>query len=122
MDLVILELVCWGGLLFFFWALKDGLGKVETDIESLGFFKNPRSGTHLTRRTQFSRPEAVNEPMGSYRGETIYRFAVIDGRAYQFDRVLPPGTIEQLTDEERYIAPGLVYLENNTSVPPTVKN
>lgn len=121
MDLVILELVCWGGLLFFFWALKDGLGKVETDIESLGFFKNPRSAPLSSRRAQFSRPEAVREPMGSYRGETIYRFAVIEGRAYQFDRVLPPGTVEQLADEERYLAPGLVYLEHDTNIPPAIQ-
>lgn len=121
MDLIIIELVCWGGLLFFFWALKDGLGKVETDIESVGFFKSARKAAHVSRHTQVSRPEAVREPIGSYRGETIYRFAIIDGRTYQFDRVLPPGTVEQITEEERYIAPGLVYLEQSAILPPAVQ-
>lgn len=121
MDLIIIELVCWGGLLFFFWALKDGLGKVETDIESVGFFKSARKAAHAARHTHFSCPEVVREPIGSYRGETIYRFAVIDGRTYQFDRVLSPGTGEQIIEEERCIAPGLVYLECSAAIPPAVQ-
>lgn len=109
MDLFIIEIVCWGGLLFFFWALKDGLSRVEADIESIGILpakKFPcRSGP-----VQLCKPEHAQDRIGSYRDEPIYRYVMIDGRTYQFDRVLPPGTTG-LSENERCVAPGLVYLE-----------
>lgn len=113
MDLFIIELVCWGGLLFFFWALKDGLGSVETDIESLGVLQGsgrPKSGAQTIR---YYKPELTREQIGSYRGQPIYRYVVIDGRTYQFDRVFPPESTEFLADEERCVVPGLVYLADD---------
>lgn len=110
MDLVLLELVCWAGLLFFFWALKDGLGNIETDIESLGFAANAKQGVPGDR-IRFERPERVEEPIGSYRDAQIYRYAVIHGRTYQFDRVCPPDSNIRLDADERCVAPGLVYQE-----------
>jgi hypothetical protein len=115
MDLVFLELLCWGGLLFFFWALKDGLGRVENDIESFGLF-NLRPTMSAAGGRQYYRPEQVSEPIGSYRDAQIYRYIVIDGRTYQFDRVLPPESKAALQQDERCVAPGLVYLECGVNV------
>lgn len=109
MDLVLIELVLWIGLLFFFWALKEGLGHVESDIESLGMLPNARHSFHRSNQTQFDRPERVAELIGSYRDAHIYRYAVIQGRVYQFDRVCPPESGMALDEEERCVAPGLVY-------------
>lgn len=118
MDLLIIELVCWGGLLFFFWALKDGLGKVENDIESLGIL----SGAGKTRPSQtgiqYFQPENAREPIGSYRGQPIYQYVVIDGQTYQFDRVFTPDTASCLSEEERCVAPGLVYLASKRPTQP----
>ena len=118
MDLLIIELVCWGGLLFFFWALKDGLGKVENDIESFGIL----SGASKVRSTQpgiqYFQPEHAREQIGSYRGQPIYQYVVIDGRTYQFDRVFPPESPGFLSEEERCVAPGLVYLAAERSSSP----
>lgn len=110
MDLFIIEIVCWGGLLFFFWALKDGLSRVESDIESIGIMPTKKFALR-NGPVQFCKAEQSNEPIGSYRDEPIYRYVMIDGRTYQFDRVFPPGAAGGLSDGERCVAPGLVYLE-----------
>ncbi|HZW14344.1 MAG TPA: hypothetical protein VFF81_14290 [Noviherbaspirillum sp.] len=109
MDLVLIELVLWIGLLFFFWALKEGLGHVESDIESLGMLPNARHSFNTSSQTQFVRPERVAELIGTYRDAHIYRYAIIHGRVYQFDRVCPPESKMALNEEECCVAPGLVY-------------
>lgn len=109
MDLVLIELVLWVGLLFFFWALKEGLGHVESDIESLGLLQNGKQTLLQGGRAQFDPPERVAEPIGSYRDAQIYRYAVIRGQWYQFDRVCPPDSSMALGTEERYVEPGLIY-------------
>lgn len=109
MDLILIELVLWVGLLFFFWALKEGLGQVESDIESLGLLQNGRQTAGHGGRGNFEHPERVVEPIGSYRDAQIYRYAVICGQWYQFDRVCPPGISMALGAEERYVEPGLIY-------------
>lgn len=111
MDLVFLELICWAGLLFFFWALKDGLSHIETDIESMGLASNGRHPVSAGGAIRFDRPERVEEPIGTYRDTQIYRYAVIHGRTYQFDRVCPPDSGMQLDSDERCVAPGIVYQE-----------
>lgn len=113
MDLFIIELVCWGGLLFFFWALKDGLGSVETDIESLGVLQGSGKAISGGQPIRYYKPELTREQIGSYRDQPIYRYVVIDGRTYQFDRVFPPESTGFLADEERCVAPGLVYLADD---------
>lgn len=118
MDLVLLELVCWVGLLFFFWALKEGLSHVESDIESMGLVPNGRQVVTENGPAGFDRPERVEEMIGSYCDAQIYRYAVIHGRAYQFDRVCPPDSGMRLESDERYVAPGLVYQECNPNCLP----
>lgn len=112
MDLVLIELLLWGGLIFFFWALKDGLGRVEADIESLGMIKaaNAPSVT-AALPAGFARAERMEEPIGSYMGKEIYRFAIIGGKRYRFDRVQPPSLHIAIDADERFIEPGLVYQE-----------
>ena len=36
MNVMLIELLLWVCLLLFFWAMKDGLNNIESDIESLG--------------------------------------------------------------------------------------
>jgi len=109
MEIILIELILWAGLLFFFWALKDGLGSVESDIESTG--ASPDGGHMLNRQqsVRHSRPQRVDQPIGSFRGQPIYRFAVFDGRTYQFDHVWPAENGLRLGANERSVAPGIVY-------------
>lgn len=107
MDVLLIELILWAGLLFLFWALKDGLGRVESDMEAFGLLSQPAKAAAGARLV---RPEKVVEPIGRYKDEPIYRYAYIDGRRYQFDRVSPAIATEVLNEEERCIDPGLVYV------------
>jgi hypothetical protein len=114
MDLMLIELLLWGGLLFFIWALKDGLSHVENDIESLGLLRNAVGVSGGKRRVTYCRPERVADPIGQYLGAAIYRYLVIDGRDYEFDRVRPDGSEMEIETSERCVLPGLVYQECNT--------
>lgn len=109
MDIVLIELVLWAGLIFFLWVLKDTLGKFESDIDRVAANKSasPRSGLVL--------PDRLYEPIGSYGGTTIFRFAVIDGKQYEFDYASSEGPDLNLSADQRFIAPGLVY---SASPPP----
>jgi hypothetical protein len=109
MEVLLIELVLWGGLLFLFWALKDGLGRVESDMEALGLF-NGSQPARAAMRSRFVRPEKVAEPIGRYKDAPIYRYAYIDGLRYQFDRVTPAVANEVLNEKERCTEPGLVYV------------
>ncbi|MEC4719438.1 hypothetical protein RY831_09770 [Noviherbaspirillum sp. CPCC 100848] len=111
MDLVLIEIVLWVGLLFFFWALKDGLGQVESDIEALSLARQGRGMHNSMQPVSFHDAERVAELIGSYRDTQIYRYVVIQGRTYQFDRVCPMDSGAAIDADERCLAPGLVYQE-----------
>lgn len=106
MEIQLLELVLWAGLVFFFWALKDNLGKVERDLESRTASRHPFGAN--PGRSLFSKADRLYEPIGSYRDHPIYRIIVVGGQRYCFDSVCPvppqdidPGAV--------CIAPGLLY-------------
>ncbi|RJG06186.1 hypothetical protein D3870_09350 [Noviherbaspirillum cavernae] len=110
MDILLIELILWGGLLLLFWCLKDGLGKVESEIESLGILKNQHHPTESMHRMRFSVPDEVTDVIGTYRDEAIYRHVLVDGNRYVFDRVQIAEQSMALGENERCIAPGLVYV------------
>jgi hypothetical protein len=111
MNVVVIELLLWGCLLLFFWAMKDGLNDVESNIESRGLVRDPSSFHSAQHHVHCCRPQSVKEPIGRYRGAQIYRYAVIDGRRYQFDRVCPSDGVTTIDESERCVEPGLVYSE-----------
>lgn len=112
MDLILIELILWGGLIFFFWVLKDGLGHVESDIESLGLFNNnARRAMASATGIRYVHPQQVMEPIGSYQGMPIHRYAIISGHRYQFDRICPANYAMTIEPDERCVVPGLVYRE-----------
>jgi len=111
MNVMLIELLLWICLLLFFWAMKDGLNNIESDIESLGLIRNSPRTPPAHQETRYWRPQTVAEPIGSYRGEQIYRYVVIEDQRYQFDRICAPEDDEAIKDGERRVEPGLVYLE-----------
>ena len=104
MDIVLIELVLWAGLIFFLWVLKDTLGKFESDIDRVA---PPTRG--VARKPEAAHPDQLYEAIGSYGGATIFRYAVIDGERYEFDYASSEGPGVRLGPDQRYIAPGLVY-------------
>lgn len=113
MDLLLIELVLWGGLLFFFWALKDGLGNVESDMRSLGLLNAGRKHADAAKRAGYVRPDKLAEPIGSYADAPIYRYAYVNGWCFQFDHVQPLGATGPLKEGELCVEPGLVYVRCN---------
>ena len=109
MDLIAIELILWAGLIFFFWAMKDILNHIESDIEGLGL----NLGQHVSNPSKhfhFDQPDRLTESIGNYMDAPIYRRAVIAGEEYQFDHIVPAGTTMIPRDEQRCLAPGLVYV------------
>lgn len=110
MELIVIELFLWAGLIFFFWALKDNLGTIESDIEDLALLGR-RENRCSTQSATFARPDKVLDAIGCYRDEPIYQFAVIDGKLYRFDHICPSRhTMCGEQGERRYLAPGLAYV------------
>lgn len=112
MEVILIELLLWAGLIFFFWALRDGLSQVDSELESKGqgggIVSIPMS------LTGFDRAEKVSEPIGRYRDAAIYRYAVIGGKNYQFAHILPYESLLTLHADERCLSPGLVYVRQGT--------
>ena len=106
MDIVLIELVLWAGLIFFLWVLKDTLGNIESELDRAA---TQKAGAGPTRQAGASHPEQLYEPIGSYGGTTIFRYAVIDGITYEFDYASNLGPTTSVAANQRYIAPGLVY-------------
>ena len=104
MDIVLIELVLWAGLIFFLWVLKDTLGNFESELDRAAVHK-----AGAARKPGVTRPERLYEPIGSFGGATIFRYAVIDGERYEFDFASSEGPDVSLGADQRYLAPGLVY-------------
>jgi hypothetical protein len=104
MNIVLIELVLWAGLIFFLWVLKDTLGNLESEIDRSASSKADAAGRQVV-----ARPERLYEPIGSYGGTTIFRYAVIDGERYEFDYASAAWPDISLGANQRYIVPGLVY-------------
>ena len=105
MEIILIELLLWAGLIFFFWALRDGLNQAEAEMETpeLAFEQA------ISILPSFDRPDRLSEPIGRYRDAQIYRIAVFEGKSYQFQHILPWESLAFLVTGERCIAPGLVY-------------
>lgn len=106
MDIVLIELVLWAGLIFFLWVLKDTLGNIESELDRAAAQKAGATGV---RRAGAAQPERLYEPIGSYGDTTIFRYAVIDGITYEFEYVSNVGPEISLAPQQRYVAPGFIY-------------
>ena len=104
MDIVLIELVLWAGLIFFLWVLKDTLGNFESELDRTAINK-----AGAARKPDTVRPERLYEPIGSFGGATIFRYALIAGQRYEFDYASSEGPTVSLGTDQRYLAPGLVY-------------
>jgi hypothetical protein len=114
MDIVLLELVLWAGLICFLWVMKDSLGKIESELEKSAAQKTPAGAGRAAGQAS---PDRLSEPIGKLGDAIIYRFAVIDGKTYEFDCV-SAGTKAGLKPNQRCIPPGLIYIERAGTVLP----
>lgn len=116
MDIVLLEIILWAGLLFFFWSLRENLGKIEEIIDDPARQQAPEA-LDSKPACGYAKPDQLLEPVAAYLGHTIYRYALSGGRRYQFESILPlavssaaPRTVASVP-RQLHLAPGLLYLE-----------
>ena len=115
MDIVLLELVLWAGLICFLWVMKDSLGKIESELERTAAQKSAGRGLRSDGTVHVDR---LYDPIGRLGDATIYRIAVIDGQTYEFDHVAAGKDI-RLAAHQRCLPPGLVYtLREDGKAPP----
>lgn len=108
MDFLIVEILLWLGFALLIWALRDSLIQIENEFELRA---PPTSSLQAARPANASRPQQLIDPIGHYRGRTIHDYAIIDGRPYRFAYVCPWTQSASLDNEQRWISPGLVYVE-----------
>lgn len=106
MEIVLIEIVLWAGLILFVWSMRDALGRIEIMMQSMSADEPlPKPPPPLVK------PEHVSDPIGKYQDQTIYRFAEIEGDCYQFEYLLPQSSGIVLHNDERCVPPGLVYIK-----------
>ena len=113
MDIVLLELVLWAGLICFLWVMKDSLGKIESELERTAAQKAAGRDLHGKDTGQADR---LYDPIGRLGDATIYRIAVIDGQTYEFDHVATSRDAS-LPANQRWLPPGLVYSRSDDAPP-----
>ncbi|MDB5824429.1 MAG: hypothetical protein JWR21_3133 [Herminiimonas sp.] len=107
MEIELLEILLWAGLIFFFWALKENLGNVEADLQKIEEAK--LRAARNPPKPRFVSPDGLSEPIGHYRDATIYGFAIIAGRRFRFDSICPLGSVT-LSPDQACLPPGLLYV------------
>ena len=113
MDIVLLELVLWAGLICFLWVMKDSLGKIESVLERTAAQKAAGRGLH---GNDTGHADRLSDPIGRLGDTTIYRIAVIDGLTYEFDHVAASKNAP-LPANQRLLPPGLVYSRLDDMLP-----
>lgn len=108
MELLIIEILLWIGFGFLLWAMHESLMQIEEEVEG----RTPRFTVGpLSQEVLYRQPQLLIDPIGQYRGQTIHDYAIIDGRRYRFDHVCQQAGARRLPGGQRWVAPGLVYVE-----------
>lgn len=110
----VVELLLCLSLVLIVWAIKDSLQRLASELESEE--REPFAPSRISPQ-RFATPQNLFEPIGRYLDQTIYRYAVIDGRHYRFEHVCPASQPMLLQASQRWIAPGLVYVESPAPLP-----
>jgi hypothetical protein len=64
-------------------------------------------GVVIVRETAL---QACSDPVGSYRGRTIWGTVTFMGMPYRFDHITQPRDRERIGPGQLYLEPGLVYV------------
>ncbi len=108
MDFLVIEMLLWVGFALLIWALRESLIRIEAECELRG---PPPAAAAVRRPAEVSKPQRLIDPIGQYRGRAIHEYAIIDGRPYRFAHVCPWNQSGKLPGDQRWVSPGLVYVE-----------
>lgn len=105
-ELAVLQILFWAGVAFFLAARKNRPLHRPSSRFVCSLTSQPTVTTSL-----FAEPESGIDSLGFYEGVPIYRYVMIEGTPYQFDRLLLANDLVIMERGERCVAPGLVYRE-----------
>ena len=108
MELMAIDLILWLGFGVLLWVLKDSFKNIQTDLRN---HRQPLRPRAEAKPTSIATPQRLIDPIGQYLDRPIHRYAIIDGRHYRFDHVCSKEMAIRLTETQRWIAPGLEYIE-----------
>jgi len=108
MELIAIDLILWLGFGLLLWVLKDSFKNIQSDLRH---YRQPLRPRAELKCDAIATPQRLIDPIGQYLDQPIYRYAIIDGRHYRFDHVCSKEMVTRLTETQRWIAPGLVYVE-----------
>jgi hypothetical protein len=108
MELIAIDLILWLGFGLLIWVLKDSFKNIQSDLRH---YRQPLRPRAELKCDAIATPQRLIDPIGQYLDQPIYRYAIIDGRHYRFDHVCSKEMVTRLTETQRWIAPGLVYVE-----------
>jgi len=108
MELIAIDLILWLGFGLLLWVLKDSFKNIQSDLRH---YRQPLRPRAELKCDAIATPQRLIDPIGQYLDQPIYRYAIIDGRHYSFDHVCSKEMVTRLTETQRWIAPGLVYVE-----------
>ena len=110
MEASLSMLLLWVGFGLMLWALARGLDEVEASLEF--------NAQGLPRPREFAQrvslPDVVGDVIGNYMDAPIYRKVTIDGVDYFFDHIQALEDTTALHPDERYLAPGIIYVSTLT--------
>lgn len=115
MNIVLLEILLWAGLLYFFWSLRENLGKIEEIIDDPARQQAAKLAKNQAL-DPYCKADQLVEPIAAYMGHTIHQYAFSGGRRYRFDcilsrdEMLPPHAVTSGV-RSLILAPGLLYME-----------
>jgi hypothetical protein len=108
MELIAIEVILWVVFGLLLWVIKHNVQSMEADLRHS---RLQQSRQISPRHSAIAIPQRLIEPIGRYLGQPIYHYAIIDGKHYQFDFACPKELVTSLSETQRCIAPGLVYIE-----------
>ncbi len=109
MNLLVIEVLLWIGFGLILWAMRESLVQIESDLQARA--SASASARRHANRIPPSHPQRLTVPIGRYDGWPIHEYALIEDRHYRFAHICPGTGAVGLAHNERWVAPGLVYVE-----------
>ena len=111
MDIALIEFLLWIGFGILLWAIRESMNGVELEL------KGPPPAPAALRKPllKASKPQQLIEPIGRYKDRPIHEYAIIEGQTYRFDHICTQLQANESSPNQRWVAPGLVYVPCNAA-------
>jgi hypothetical protein len=108
LDIALIEFLLWIGFGVLLWAIRESMNSVELELK--GPPPPPPSPSLRKPLLRASKPQQLIEPIGRYKDRPIHEYAIIEGQTYRFDHICTQLLASDTAPNQRWVAPGLVYV------------